>query len=140
MSPFPGKKAVMTDRSFPSLLFQSMPIMRHFCLFTALGILMLYLLSITFFLACLVLDEHRIDRRQVCPCAAPKTKAWKPGRISRMDYGKWVFENVVSKVLLNNAVKAGVLLRLAFYSSTLVKKSDSSQVKLQLNQAESRKM
>ena len=38
--------------------------MRHFCLFTALGILMLYLLSITFFLACLVLDEHRIDRRQ----------------------------------------------------------------------------
>ena len=38
--------------------------MRHFCLFTALGILMLYLLSITFFLGCLVLDERRIDRRQ----------------------------------------------------------------------------
>ena len=41
-----------------------MPIMRHFCLFTALGILMLYLLSITLFLACLVLDERRIDKRQ----------------------------------------------------------------------------
>ena len=44
--------------------FQIMPIMRHFCLFTALGILMLYLLSITLFLACLVLDERRIDKRQ----------------------------------------------------------------------------
>ena len=47
---------------------------------------------------------------QACPCTAPKTKAWKPGRISRLDYGKWVFENVVSKVLVNNAVKTGVLL------------------------------
>ena len=35
---------------------------------------------------------------QACPCMAPKTKAWKPWRISQLDYGKWVFENIVSKV------------------------------------------
>ena len=58
------------------------------------------------------LDRDRSENApvQVCPCAAPRSKAWKPGRISRQDYGKWVFENVVTKVLVNNAVKAGVLL------------------------------
>ena len=46
------------------IALQSIPILRHFCLFTAFGVLMVYLFVMTFFIGCLVLDERRVTNRQ----------------------------------------------------------------------------
>ena len=40
-------------------LLQSMPILRGFCYFAGTGVIFLYIFAITFFVACLVLDERR---------------------------------------------------------------------------------
>ena len=38
---------------------QSMPILRTFCFFAGAGVIFLYAFAISFFVACLVLDERR---------------------------------------------------------------------------------
>ena len=42
----------------------SMPILRAFCFFCCMGILFLYFYTVTFFAACVYLDEKRIAERR----------------------------------------------------------------------------
>lgn len=89
----------------------SMPILRTFCLFAAIGVLFLYIFASTFFVACLALDEGRIDARKPCGCCSrPKPSDWKPNSVSQIELGKLVFEKGISKYLFKLPVQISVIV------------------------------
>ncbi|TRY79298.1 hypothetical protein TCAL_08847, partial [Tigriopus californicus] len=89
----------------------SMPILRTFCLFAAMGVLFLYIFASTFFVACLALDEGRIDARKPCGCCSrPKRSDWTPNKVSQIEIGKLVFEKGITKYLFKLPVQILVII------------------------------
>ncbi len=82
-----------------------LPILRTFCLFCAMGVLMLYFFAITFFAGCVVKDEERIDQRKACWCSKSKPDDWKPTDISQKDFCKKFFDKIVATALLKTPIK-----------------------------------
>ncbi len=89
------------------------PILRHFCLFAAMGVFMLYVFVTTFFVGCLALDEKRIDNRKVCacPCIPPRSRSWEPNKFSQRDYGRLFFDKVYTKALFHPYMKVSSRIR-----------------------------
>ena len=87
----------------------SMPILRGFCYFCGIGVIFLFLFAITFFVACLVLDEKRKERQIL---ARPD---WNPPSWTRARPGKYIFQQWISPLIVKWPVSILVLgLALAF--------------------------
>ena len=105
---------------------QRLPILRTFCLFCAMGVLMLYIFAVTFFAGCVVLDERRIDARKWAWCAKAKPAEWKPNECSQRNPGKVFIDRFVAKWMLKLPVKvaalAGILVLFGFgvYGTTQI--------------------
>ena len=84
----------------------SLPILRSFCLFAAMGVLFLYIFAITFFVGCLALDEQRRDAKKWInsDCVTSKSSDWKPK--NQKEFGNYLFKSVLSPLLSNPICKA----------------------------------
>merc|ERR1719492_520378 len=89
-----------------------MPILRSFCLFAAMGVLFLYIFAITFFLACLTLDERRKDARKIlnCDCIKAKPLDWKPNSLSQKNFCEYFFSDILSPILFKPYNKALIVV------------------------------
>ena len=87
-----------------------MPALRSFCINAMAGILMLFILEVTFFVALTVLDERRKASRQIGCCFRPKPDNWKPPSFSQRDMLKVFFERFYGPFLLKTPVKVAILL------------------------------
>ena len=81
-----------------------MPILRGFCYFAGTGVIFLFFFAITFFVACLVLDERRKTSQ------INKRPNWNPSPWTRMQPGKYVFKNWISPVILKWPVSVLILV------------------------------
>ena len=100
-----GVNSIWTTLYSLHIALQSIPILRHFCLFTAFGVLMVYLFVMTFFIGCLVLDERRVTNRQVVSCAAPKPDSWQPSEFSRREIVPLFFDKLLTPVMFKGPAK-----------------------------------
>lgn len=91
-----------------------MPALRSFCINAMAGILMLFILEVTFFVALTVLDERRKENRQVM-CCIRKNKDWSPPSCSQRELLKLFFERFYGPFLLKKPVKVFVLLLTATF-------------------------
>eukprot|EP00092_Neocalanus_flemingeri_P016672 GFUD01018035.1.p1 GENE.GFUD01018035.1~~GFUD01018035.1.p1 ORF type:complete len:937 (+),score=124.95 GFUD01018035.1:339-3149(+) len=63
------------------------PALRSFCLFCSVGILAIFLYTLTFFTACMVLDQKRIDeRRDGCFCCWRHGESWTPNKWTKTNF------------------------------------------------------
>lgn len=85
-----------------------MPALRSFCINAMAGILMLFILEVTFFVALTVLDERRKENRQVM-CCIRKGADWTPPSFSQRELLKLFFERYYGPFLLKTPVKVLVL-------------------------------
>ena len=81
-----------------------MPILRGFCYFAGTGVIFLFLFAITFFVACLVLDEKRKNFQ------LSKRSNWSPPQWTRMQPGKYMFEKWISPTILKWQVSIIILI------------------------------
>ena len=58
----------------------------------------------------MALDEKRIDARKPlnCPCIASKPEDWKPSRLNDIRIGKYIFEQILPKIVFNLPAKVFV--------------------------------
>jgi Niemann-Pick C1 protein len=91
----------------------SMPALRSFCINAMSGILMLFVLEVTFFVALTVLDERRKARHRIGCCFRPKDDNWQPAPCSQRDLLKLFFERFYGPFLLRTPVKVFVMIMTA---------------------------
>ena len=76
------------------------PALRSFCLFYSIRILAIFIYTLTFFTACMVLDQRRIDERR---------NGWAPNKLSSMNLVNRFFANLA-------AVMSQNMVRMSFFS------------------------
>jgi len=85
-----------------------LPALGTFCVYSALGIFAVFINMASFFLAWLVIDQHRIDdRRDAILCCWKKTSSWSPNKCSQksfLDLGFTKYAEVVDKVFFKVVV------------------------------------
>lgn len=85
-----------------------LPSLKSFCIFAAMCILMTYLYVVTFFVACLTIDEKRVakNRNCCCPCVVHKDAEvwWEPKLMPRF------ITFLYSKIVLTKPGKVVVIL------------------------------
>jgi len=101
------------------------PALRSFCLFCSVGILAIFIYTLTFFTACMALDQKRIDeKRNGCFVCYTHEDDWAPNDLSKRNLINCFFEklaavmsqNMVSKLLVSTT--AIVLFGLGVYGCT----------------------
>ena len=103
-----------------------LPGLRSFCLYASVGIVSIYFFQCTFFVACLSLDQRRIEaQRNGCfPCL--KHKTWVPNAFSQRDFIRSAFAAVghqLTKFPVKMAVLAltALLTGIGVYGNVLLK-------------------
>jgi len=81
----------------------SMPVLRQFCYFCALGVIFLFLFASSFFVACLLLDERRKERQKA------SRPDWNPPSWTRAKPGKFIFKKWISPIIVKKPVVAVIL-------------------------------
>ena len=66
---------------------------------------MVYVFVMTFFIGCLVLDQRRVDKRQVTPWSAPKPDSWRPSEFSRREIVPLFFDKLLTPVMFKGPAK-----------------------------------
>ncbi|XP_076059078.1 patched domain-containing protein 3-like isoform X2 [Oratosquilla oratoria] len=87
-----------------------LPALRSFCLYAAVGIAAVYFLQATFFVACLTLDQKRLEDNRHGLFWFWKMKSFTPNECSKKDLCQNFFSGVYSKFLLKLPVKISVLV------------------------------
>lgn len=87
-------------------IFQILPCLESYCIYAAVGVLMTFIFVITFFVACFVLDQQRVEsnRNGIIPCI--EHRSYKPNPWSQSRFTSRVFEYVYKNVILTNPGKA----------------------------------
>ncbi|CAH0560340.1 unnamed protein product [Brassicogethes aeneus] len=85
-----------------------LPCLQSFCIYAGFSVLMIYVFSMTFFTACLVLDQERIDAGKNIICV--QQKKFVPNQCSQINYTNKVFKAVYSKVIFTLPGKLVVIL------------------------------
>ena len=94
----------------------SLPALRSFCIYAALGIISVYCMQITFFLVFLNLDERRIRDKRCDIIWCVKLSSWKPLPCSEKSILKLFFEKVYNPIIFSKSVRVLILL----FSSVLL--------------------
>ncbi|XP_064104721.1 NPC intracellular cholesterol transporter 1-like [Macrobrachium nipponense] len=87
-----------------------LPALRSFCIYSAVGVLVLYVLQITFFTAWFTLDQRRLEDNRNGALWCYKHENWSPNKCSRKEFFKDVFAKYYTNFLLKKPVKILVLL------------------------------
>ncbi|CAG0884074.1 unnamed protein product, partial [Cyprideis torosa] len=89
----------------------SIPSLRSFCLYAAVGIIALYLLQATMFTACLSLDQRRLEnRRSGCiPCWRVPDD-WEVSECSKVDLLQTTFRQSYTFIINNTYIKVLIFL------------------------------
>ncbi|XP_060517935.1 protein patched homolog 3-like isoform X2 [Cylas formicarius] len=87
-----------------------LPCLQSFCIYAAFGVFAIFVFSVTFFTACFVLDEKRIQmkRNGIVPCITHKN--FKPTECSQRKITSRVFHCIYSKAILTTPGKIIVIL------------------------------
>ena len=97
-----------------------LPALSNFCLYSATGILFVFLYMNTFFLGWFVLDQRRLEaRRDALCCCIKKGDGWKPNSCSQRSYMSTVFRGYAT-FLLHPGTKLVVLVVTAGMASLSV--------------------
>jgi hypothetical protein len=94
----------------PLYIFQVIPALSAFCAYAALGILGLYLLVSTFFVAILTLDEYRIKQNRNSVIFCYKHKNYSPTECSKKELVALFIKNIYAPTLMKLSCKV------SFYS------------------------
>lgn len=91
-------------------LFQILPSLESFCIYAAAGVLMTFIFAITFFIACFVLDQRRIEhnRNGIIPCIVHKSD-YVSNECSQKQISNNIFKIVYSKIVLTTPGKVNTL-------------------------------
>ncbi|KAK7077774.1 Patched domain-containing protein 3 [Halocaridina rubra] len=92
-----------------------LPGLRSFCIYAAIGIAAVYFFQATFFVACLTLDQRRVEDTRHFLCCCWKIENWTPEECSDAELCKAFFLKVYADFLLRFRVRIFVL-----FLSTLV--------------------
>ncbi|KAJ8305345.1 hypothetical protein KUTeg_015890 [Tegillarca granosa] len=91
------------DKSFDN---EVLPALKSFCIFACIGVTALYLLSATFFVACITFDEKRKDAgRNACLCCYIHRKDYKTTDCSKKERIPVFLKNIYAPLLLKTPVK-----------------------------------
>lgn len=89
----------------------TLPALKSFCIFSCLGILGLFSLSITFFLACFTLDIQRTEQgRNACICCYKHKPDYKPNKCSQRNNFNIFLRKYYSELILKLPVKIVVVV------------------------------
>lgn len=95
---------------------QTLPALKSFCIFSCLGILGLFSLSITFFLACFTLDIQRTEQgRNACICCYKHKPDYKPNKCSQRNNFNIFLRKYYSKIILKLPVKVNFYMAEVFF-------------------------
>lgn len=97
-----------------------LPALRSFCIYSALGVVALYMLQATFFVAWFALDQSRLEDHRNGLFWCYKHKNWTPNKCSQYDLCQMFFDKIYSKYLLKKPVKALVLVVTAVVLGTSI--------------------
>ncbi|XP_052274727.1 patched domain-containing protein 3-like isoform X2 [Dreissena polymorpha] len=87
------------------------PSLSTFCVYAAIGVLALYILQATFFVACVTFDERRIDAKRNACCMCVKHDAnYKPGKYYNFSIQHEFMRRFWGPFLTKTPVKAGVII------------------------------
>ncbi|XP_071522307.1 patched domain-containing protein 3-like [Panulirus ornatus] len=90
-----------------------LPALRSFCLYAAVGIASIFFFQATFFVACLSLDQRRLEDHRQGLLFCWRLKNWTPSQCSQRDLCQTFFGEVYAKFLCQPSVKVAVLLATA---------------------------
>ncbi|KAK4313685.1 hypothetical protein Pmani_014974 [Petrolisthes manimaculis] len=90
-----------------------LPALRSFCIYSAVGVVTLYIFQATFFVAWFTLDQRRLEDTRNGLFWCYKHKNWKPNSCSQFELCQTFFEKVYSKNLIKKPVKVLVLVATA---------------------------
>ncbi|XP_067927836.1 patched domain-containing protein 3-like [Watersipora subatra] len=105
----------------------TLPALRSFCVYAALGILCLFIIQSTFFVACLTIDQRRQDTSRDACCIWIKYTSFEPNRCSQRVFLPWFLRKFVAPFLITLPMKVFVLsltvclLALSTYGTYLLK-------------------
>lgn len=86
------------------------PSLSTFCVYAAIGVLALYILQATFFVACVSLDEMRIDsNRNACLLCYKHEESYKPGKFHDVSLQYAFMRKIWGPLLTKNPVKVRAL-------------------------------
>ncbi|KAH1013969.1 hypothetical protein HUJ04_002883 [Dendroctonus ponderosae] len=82
-----------------------LPCLESFCIYAACGVFMTFVFVITFFMACFVLDQKRLEsnRNGIIPCIEHPT--YKPNKCSQSRLTSRIFEYVYGNIILTTPGK-----------------------------------
>ncbi|KAG5871007.1 hypothetical protein JTB14_006974 [Gonioctena quinquepunctata] len=86
-----------------------LPCLESFCIYAAACVLMTFIFAITFFVACFVLDQRRIEMRRngIVPCI--QHEDYVPNKCSQRRFTNSIFNLIYSKVILTTPGKVIVI-------------------------------
>lgn len=92
---------------FTVVSLKVIPGLSAFCIDAALGILALFILQSTFFVACLTLDQKRIAARRDAILCCLAYKSSEPNKCSQKNFLALAFENYIGPFLMKTPSKVG---------------------------------
>ncbi|XP_071537135.1 NPC intracellular cholesterol transporter 1 homolog 1b-like [Panulirus ornatus] len=97
-----------------------LPALQSFCIYSAIGIMALFLLQSTFFVAWFTIDQTRLEDNRNGLLWCYKHKNWTPNDCSQHDLCQMFFDKIFSKYLLMKPMKVVVLLMTAGLLATSI--------------------
>ncbi|KAF2362202.1 Protein patched/dispatched, partial [Trinorchestia longiramus] len=95
-----------------------LPALRSFCIYSALGVVALYGLQATFFVAWFSFDQTRMQKNRNGLFWCYTHKNHKPNECSQVDYCQTFFDKIFSRMILSKLGKVTVLLVTAALTAT----------------------
>ena len=93
-----------------NVYFQVIPALSAFCAYAAFGILGLYGLVSTFFVACLTLDQRRVEQSRDAILFCYVHRDYVPNKFSQMNLIQSFIEKVYAPTLMKLSCKVGYFL------------------------------
>ncbi|XP_066915990.1 patched domain-containing protein 3-like isoform X1 [Clytia hemisphaerica] len=88
-----------------------LPALRSFCIFAGIGVLAVFILTCTFYVAWLALDSRRQrDHRDACCCCASLPTDWQPLECSKRMYLQEFMRGTYSKAILSTPGRIVLML------------------------------
>ena len=86
--------------------FQVIPALSTFCIYAAIGVFALYILQATYFVACLTLDQRRVDaKRDACIMCYTHSEDYRPNRYYRFSVQDVFFKEIWGPLITKLPIK-----------------------------------
>jgi Niemann-Pick C1 protein len=87
-----------------------LPSLESYCIYAACAVLMTFLFAVTFFTACFVLDQERVEKKRNGIIVCYQHENYEPNACSQLQISNKVFEYIYSKVILTKIGKISVIV------------------------------